>query len=171
MKMRWLAALVIASVASAAPAKPTTAQQIALAQKLAATLDRGTPLGDVADPVEGVHVFWTPASEEIEQTQFHATDKPSDKLADVNMTPYMKQHYTGQVAADLRYALAHLDVDPAKPDADAYQIDCMRSDVRAPRATLANLVLERAGSVKITFVVRGGKLYVASIHAKTPCEV
>jgi hypothetical protein len=170
MKLRWLAALLIVAVASAAPAKPTAAQQIALPQKLAAVLDRGAPLGDLADPVEGVHVFWTPASEEIEQTQFHATDKPADKLADVNMTPYMKQHYAGEVADDVRYALAHLDVDPAKPDAAAYQIDCGRRDVRAPRATLSNLVLERAGAVKITFVVRDGKLYVSSIHAMTPCE-
>jgi hypothetical protein len=171
MNMRWLAALVIVSVASAAPAKPTAAQQIALAQKLAAVLDRGAPLGDLADPVEGVHVWWTPGSEEIEQAQFHAADKPADKLADVNMTPYMKLHYAGEVADDVRYALAHLDVDPAKPDAAAYQIDCGRTDVRAPRATLSNLVLERAGAVKITFVVRSGKLYVASIHAMTPCEV
>ncbi|HEY1548107.1 MAG TPA: hypothetical protein VGG28_09805 [Kofleriaceae bacterium] len=168
--MRWLVAIAIVSVASASPAKPTTAQQIALAQKLAAALDRGAPLGDVADPVEGIHVWWTPGSEEIEQTQFRATDKPSAKLADVNMTPYMKQHYAGDVAAGVRYALAHLDVDPAKPDAAAYQIDCMRSDVRAPRATLSNLVLERVGGVKVTFVVRNGKLYVSSIHAMTPCE-
>jgi hypothetical protein len=157
------AAILIATyaVASAAPTA-----------KLADALDRGAALGELADPNEGVHVWWTPGSEETEQAQFHAGDKPSDKLADVNMTPYMKQHYGNEVARGVRYAVAHLDVDPAKPDAPAYQIDCARSsDVRAPRAKLSNLVLERPGDVKVTFVVRAGKLYVSSIHLLTPCEV
>lgn len=64
-----------------------------------------------------------------------------------------------------------LDVDPKHPDADSYQVDCTRGDVRAPRATLGHLTLDRRGGVKLTFVVRAGKVYLSSIHQMTPCEV
>ena len=172
MTTRAISLVLIATSAAAAPvAKPTTADQIALSRALAAKLDSGAPLGDLVDPVEGVHVWWVPGSEEIEQTKLRAGDKPADSFAKTEMTPYVKQHYASDAAAEIRYALAHLDVDPKQPDGDAYQVDCMRDDVRAPRATLSNLTLERRGGVKLTFVVRAGKLYVSSIHQMTPCEV
>jgi hypothetical protein len=169
--MRALAIVaLLGGVAHAGP--PTAADEIALATKLAAVLDSGAPLGPLADPVEGVHVWWVPGAEEIEQTQLHAGDQPSARFATTNMTPWMQQHYGSEAATDLRYALAHLDVEPKHPDAAAYRIDCTRTtDVRAPRATLVGLALDRSGGVKITFVVRAGKLYVSSIHVRTPCEV
>jgi hypothetical protein len=167
-----LSLVLIATAASAAPAsKPTVADQIALSRAVAAKLDGGGPLGDLVDPVEGVHVWWVPGSEEIEQTRLHARDKPADLFAKTEMTPYVQQHYASDTAAEIRYALAHLDVDPKHPDADSYQVDCTRSDVRAPRATLGHLTLERRGGVKLTFVTRAGKLYLSSIHQMTPCEV
>lgn len=169
--MRAVAMLaVLAGVAHADP--PTATAELALAKQLAAVLDSGAPLGGLADPVEGVHVWWVPGSEETEQTQLHAGDKPSARFAGTNMTPWMQQHYGSEAAKDLRYALAHVDVAPKQPSDAAYQVDCTRtSDVRAPRAMLVGLALERRGGVKVTFVVRAGKLYVSSIHVLTPCEV
>jgi len=160
---------VLAAVAHANP--PTAADEIALAKKLATALDNGGPLGTLVDPVEGVHVWWVPASEETEQTQLRAGDKIAARLADANMTPYMKAHYASMAADELRYAIAHLDVEPAHADAPIYQIDCTRTlDVRAHRAMLVGLAIDWPGAVKITFVVRAGKLYVSSIHMRTPCE-
>ncbi len=163
---------VVCFLAATAHAKPpTAADETALARKLAVVLDSGAPLGELADPDEGVHVWWVPGSEEIEQAQLHAADKPAVVFAKTEMTPWWQQHYAGEAAKDLRYALAHLDVDPKRPDDVAYQVDCTRSaDVRAPRATLVGLVLERHGGVKVTYVIRAGKLYVSSIHQMTPCE-
>jgi len=159
-------------VATAHAKPPAAADETALASKLATVLASGAPLGTLADPDEGVHVWWVPGSEEIEQTRLHATDKPAAAFAKTEMTPWMQQHYGTEAAKDLRYALANLDVDPKRPDDPAYQIDCTRpTDVRAPRASLVGLTLERRGGIKVTFVIRAGKLYVSSIHQMTPCEV
>jgi hypothetical protein len=164
---------VVCLLAATAHAKPpTAADEIALARKLAAALDSGGPLGELADPDEGVHIWWVPGAEEIEQTQLHAGDKPAAAFAKTEMTPWTQQHYGAEVAQNVRYSLAHLDVDPKRPNDPAYQVDCARTDdVRAPRATLVGLVLERHGGIKVTYVLRAGKLYVSSIHVMTPCEV
>jgi hypothetical protein len=166
--MRALAVMLLVS-ATADAKPPTNADVVKLAGRLATALDHDVPLGDLVDPQDGVHVWWPPGSEDIEMTQLHATDTPTTRFAKTEMTPWYQANYGKQAAIALRYALAHLDIAPKQPDAAQYAVDCTRHDVQAPRAMLAGFVLERRGDVKVTFVTRGDKLYVASVHVEMPC--
>jgi|HubBroStandDraft_6_1064221.scaffolds.fasta_scaffold495273_2 hypothetical protein len=150
---------------------PTSEDAVILAGRLATALEDDVPLGDLVDPQEGLHVWQRPGVAFVDQTQFHAVDQPSKRIAASRMNAYYRENYARLVAAGLRYSLAHLDVDPRKPNAASYDLDCEGEPMLPRRATLTRFVLERRGDVKVTFVVRNDKLYVASIYLDDPCSL
>ena len=118
-----------------------------------------------------MHLWQRPGVAFIDEAQLHAADKPSRRIAASSMNDYYIKSYAKLVAKSLRYTLAHVDVDPSKPGAAIYDVECGR-DTRLPaRATLSSFVLERKGDVKVTFVVRDGKLYVANVYLDDACGV
>ncbi len=126
---------------------PTAADETALARKLAVVLDSGAAARRAGRSwTKACTSWWVPGSGEIEQAQLHAADKPRRGLReDRDDAVVAVQHYAGEAAKDLRYALAHLDVDPAPRRCGVSGRLHRSADVRAPRATLAGPCSERHG--------------------------
>jgi hypothetical protein len=171
-----LAVLVVALAAGAAaapaPAAPKAADALAVAGRLARALDRDAPLAGIADPVGGIRVWYEPASEPVQAGTLVGRGAPSRQLAKMFERPNLRASYAHDVAAGVRYALAHVELDPRDPDAARFQVDCMNpKDVHPPKALFAHGALVRRGAVEVRFVVRGARVYVSDVFVYDACMV
>ena len=175
---RSLAVLVVALAAGAdaapvaAPAAPKPADALAVAGRLARALDRDQPLAGIADPEHGIRVWYEPASEPVQAGTLAGRGAPSRQLAKMFERPNLRTSYAHDAAASIRYALAHVEIEPRDPDAARFQVDCTNArDVHPVKALFAHGALVRRGDVEVRFVVRGARVYVSDVLVYDACMV